>query len=176
MASLLLVTGPPGAGKSTVAEVLAQRFYPSVLVSGDAFFSFLRRGAVAPWLTAAREQNHVVTCSAAVATGRYVDGGYTAIYDGIVGPWYLDAFAGATGLPGLHYVVLLPSADRCLARVAGRLGHGFTDADATRHMHQEFSRADVDPRHVLVDPPDEVGVVADRILAAMSTGTTWYGA
>ncbi len=34
-ASLLLVTGPPGAGKSTAAQVLVQRFEPSVLVSAD---------------------------------------------------------------------------------------------------------------------------------------------
>ena len=45
MASLVVVTGPPGAGKSTVARALADSFEPSVLVAGDAFFAFLARGA-----------------------------------------------------------------------------------------------------------------------------------
>src|SRR4051812_7372715 len=36
--SLLVVTGPPGAGKSTVAKLLAASAEPSVLVEGDAFF------------------------------------------------------------------------------------------------------------------------------------------
>jgi cytidylate kinase len=40
VSALLVITGPPGAGKSTVARVVAHRFEPSVLVEGDAFFAF----------------------------------------------------------------------------------------------------------------------------------------
>jgi uridine kinase len=47
---LIVLTGPPGAGKSTVARVLAARFAASALVPGDDFFAFLVRGAVLPWL------------------------------------------------------------------------------------------------------------------------------
>lgn len=50
MGSLLVVTGPPGAGKSSVARILADSFDQSVLVEGDAFFAFLARGAIEPWL------------------------------------------------------------------------------------------------------------------------------
>ncbi len=52
--SLLAVTGPPGAGKSPVALILALSTGRSVLVSGDSFFGFLARGAIEPvasWLT-----------------------------------------------------------------------------------------------------------------------------
>jgi len=48
MGSLLVITGPPGAGKSTVARILAERVEPSVLVEGDSFFAFLARGAIPP--------------------------------------------------------------------------------------------------------------------------------
>jgi adenylate kinase family enzyme len=47
--SLLVVTGPPGAGKSTVAALLAAQLDHSVLVDGNSFFSFLRVGAIEPW-------------------------------------------------------------------------------------------------------------------------------
>ena len=156
MASLLLITGPPGAGKSTVARAVADAFEPSVLVEGDAFFAFLARGAVAPWLPEANEQNETVTRAAAAATRHYVDGGFTTVYDGVVGAWFLPTFLAATGLDELHYVVLLPSVERCAERVATREGHGFTDEAATLKMHHEFTNAEIDARHVMVDPPEGV--------------------
>ena len=47
--------------------------------------------------------------AAAAAAGRYAAGGYRTIYDGVVGPWLLPRFAGATGLEHIDYVVLLPT-------------------------------------------------------------------
>ena len=81
MPSLLVVTGPPGAGKSTVAGILADRAEPSVLVAGDDFFGFLARGAIPPWLPASNEQNEVVTQAAAAAAGRYAAEGFVTVYD-----------------------------------------------------------------------------------------------
>jgi cytidylate kinase len=174
MAPLIVVTGPPGAGKSTVAGVLADRFEPSVLVEGDAFFGFLARGAVAPWLPESHEQNEVVTEAAAAAAGRYASGGYATVYDGVVGPWFLATFAAETGLERLEYVILLPSLERCVERVGTREGHGFTDEGATGQMHRQFAQAEVDARHVRLDPPDEPQAVADLIVTALSNGTLAY--
>jgi gluconate kinase len=175
MASLLLITGPPGAGKSSVARVIAEMFEPSVLVAGDEFFAFLARGALAPWLPEAGAQNTIVTQAAASAAGRFVTGGYMTVYDGVVGPWFLPIFAASTGLDSLHYAILLPSLERCLERVRARQGHGFSDQAATQHMHEQFARATIDRRHVVVDPPEEVEVVAERIVGDLATGTLLYG-
>jgi hypothetical protein len=46
---------------------------------------------------------------------------------------------------------LLPDVETCVARVAARVGHGFTDEAATRHMHAQFERAEVDRRHIMRD-------------------------
>lgn len=76
-------------------------------------------------------------------------------------PRSLPAFTAATGMASVHYVVLLPSEQRCLDRVATRVGHGFADATATRHMRREFAGARLDPRHLIADPPDPRGTVVE---------------
>jgi predicted ABC-type ATPase len=171
---LIVVTGPPGAGKTTVSQLLAEHFDPSVLVVGDYFFAFLARGAIPPWTPEARHQNDVVVETAAQAAGSFVRGGYATIYEGIVGPWYLAAFAAATGLHSLDYVVLMPAFERCRERVLTRAEHGFRDEPATRHMYEQFSTAQVDERHVVRDPPEGAEEVAAEVLALIESGRCAY--
>ncbi len=52
---LLVVTGPPGAGKSSVTRLLAEGFPRSALVTGDDFSRFVVGGWTAPWLPGAHE-------------------------------------------------------------------------------------------------------------------------
>jgi cytidylate kinase len=172
--SLLVITGPPGAGKSAVAQAVAAAADHSVLVEGDAFFAFLANGRIDPWLAGSSEQNTIVTEAAAAAAGRFALGGYATIYDGVIGPWFLDTFASATGLESLEYVILLPSVERCVKQVAERTGHGFTDEAATRKMHKEFADARIATRHVLHDPWESVGSVVVRISAALGRGDLSY--
>jgi uridine kinase len=49
VAELIVVTGPPGAGKTTAARGLSGLFERSALVAGDDFFAFIDQGYVAPW-------------------------------------------------------------------------------------------------------------------------------
>lgn len=154
-----------------MARNLADSADKAVLVEGDVFFGFIACGAIQPWLPESAEQNEIVTRAAASAAGRYASGGYFTIYDGVVGPWFLPTFARATGLDQLEYVILLPTVERCLERVATRKDHGFRDESATRKMHAEFARAEIDERHVLRDPPDGPQRVAGLIQSARSHGS-----
>ncbi len=170
MGSLLIVTGPPGAGKSTVAAELAQRWSPSVLVAGDAFFGFLAAGAIPPWLPESATQNRIVTEAMAQATGHFARH-YDTVFDGVLGPWFVPTFAGLVGLASFDYAILLPTVEVCLYRVQTRIGHGFDDPEATRKMHDEFTRGDVEDRHLIpaVDDADPAAM-ADAILAARAAG------
>ena len=170
MADLLVVTGPPGAGKSTVAALVVQAFEPAALVPGDAFFGFWTQGAVAPWLPEAEAQNTVVLRAAAVAAGEYVRAGCSVVYDGVIGPWYLSDFVAAARLPDLQYAMLMPPLEECLARVTSRVGHGFTDLAAAEHMHAQFSAAEVDERHVLRTAALSAADTAELLLARWARG------
>jgi cytidylate kinase len=174
MGRLLVVTGPPAAGKSTVSEMVVRAAERSVLVEGDSFFGFLATGAVEPWLPESDEQNTVVVRAAASAAGSFAQGGYTTVYDGVVAPWFLPTFGAATGLDRLEYVMLLPRVETCVQRVLTRRNHPFSDETATRKMHAEFASARIAERHVVRDPPDEVAEVAAIIESARSTGQLTY--
>jgi hypothetical protein len=167
----IIVTGPPGAGKSTVAALVAQAFPIAALVPGDAFFAFWSRGFVEPWRPESQAQNETILTAAGAAVGAYSRGGCQVVYDGVLGPWLLPAFLAGSGLAGVHYVVLLPPLETCLARVAGRAGHPFADPAATRQMHAEFARTDVDPRHVVADDEADAGSVAAAVLARGRDGS-----
>lgn len=152
-----------------MAALLADRLEPSALVTGDTFFGFLARGATAPWLPEAHAQNQVVIEAAAAATERFVAGGFHVVYDGVVGPWFVDRLAAK--VPDLHYLVLLPPLGTCLARVAGRTGHGFTDVGATRRMHHDFTTSDVGARHLLTDGTADAHSIVDHICDRLRGGS-----
>jgi len=170
VAELIVVSGPPGAGKSTVAARVTAAYETAVLVPGDTFFGFWARGAIDPWLPEAHHQNELVLAAAAAAAGAFASGGCTVVYDGVLGPWFLPHFATASGVDRFHYAILLPPVETCLARIATRSGHGFDDPEAARRMHAEFSRAAVDERHILRDADEDPGASAEAVRQRLAAG------
>src|SRR5215469_15094459 len=93
--TLLLLTGSPGCGKTTVAPLVADRHGLSACFDLDWFFAKLRRGAIEPWKTEAHAQNRVVLRAAAEAVSAYAAGGYYTVAEGILYPFMLDLFEEA---------------------------------------------------------------------------------
>ena len=134
---MIVVSGPPGAGTSTVAKALADAYEPSALVVGDDFFALLARGRLDPWLPDADAQNQSVLSAAAAACGRLAER-FTVVYDGVLWPPYAALFATAAGR-AFHYALLLPPLEVCLERVRERSDHPYLGPDS-RHGHAAVIR------------------------------------
>jgi len=146
--SLLVVTGPPGAGKTTVARLLAEGAEPSVCIEADWFRTTIVTGGIPPWEAAADAQNRTVLRAVVAAAARMVGGGFATVVEGIVGPWHLELVRDelAPAATTVDYVVLRPDLATCIRRAAGRAGDervpghpALTDEGAVTAMWRSFA-------------------------------------
>jgi broad-specificity NMP kinase len=175
-APLLLLTGSPGCGKTTVAPLVADRHELSACLDLDWFFAKLRRGAISPWREEAHAQNRVVLQAAAEAVSTFAAGGYVTVAEGILYPFMLDLFTAACARHGvtLHYAVLRAPMEVVQQRVRDRTvepehAGALADAAVVADLWTQFESLGVQARHQ-VDvgrrSPHEVAEEIDRRLRA----------
>ena len=166
---VLVVTGPPGAGKSTLSAALVRRLEKGVVVEGDPFFDWVRQGFIPPWEPASHAQNETVIRAIGAAAAQYAAGGYGVLVEGIIGPWMLPTFTTAAGAP-FHYVVLRPSADAAMARAVARTEPALVDPVPIEKMHREFADLGHLERHVIDSTDLDVASTVDAVVERLEAG------
>ena len=176
--AITVVTGPPGAGKTTVAAALARCYPRSVHLRADQCFEWVASGFVAPWSPGSSEQNATVVEAIGAATRAYAAGGYEVLVDGIVGPWFLARFqrAAACDDGDLAYVVIRPARDVAMSRALGRAGaDDLVDPEPVRAMFDAFEHLGAFESNVIDSSALDVAATVEAILAAAAAGRTVVG-
>src|SRR5690349_6770430 len=139
--SIILITGIMAAGKSTIAQHLAERFSKSVHLRGDLFRRMIVNGRLdmePPFTEDKIEQLRLRYQLASTTAGMYCDAGFTVCYqDIILGPdlaLVVDMFRPTHRL---YIVVLCPSPEVITQREAERSKVGYFEWTPAQ-LHQEL--------------------------------------
>jgi predicted kinase len=132
---IILITGNMAAGKSTIAQALAERLPKSVHLRGDLFRRMIVNGQAEMSFELSAEAQQQLALRyhlAAEAAKSYFQAGITVVYqDIIIVSALAEMLAAFQGLP-LAVVVLCPRAEIVAARDSSRSKTGYPDESAVR--------------------------------------------
>ncbi|MFF0017893.1 AAA family ATPase [Streptomyces sp. NPDC005374] len=169
MNGVVLVTGVMAAGKSTVAQALAERLPRAAHVREDMFRRMIVSGReeYVPGAAGETEAGEAEAGEAeageaeaqlrlryrlsAATADAYAEAGFTAIVQDVVLGEYLTAYVALVRTRPLYVVVLAPDAGTVAAREAGRAKTGYDDAVWTVPALDEALRTSTPPIGLWLD-------------------------
>jgi len=169
LSSILIVSGCPGCGKTTLSAALADSLPEGLHIPSDSFYEFPAH-AIDPTRPESRHQNTVVMRALARTARAFAEGGYDVVLDGIFGPWFLPVLGEELrDGPEVSYVVLRVDEDEALRRVREREGPGATGA--VRHMVAAFAELGDYQAHAVETLGRSPGSVLESVREGLRAGS-----
>jgi chloramphenicol 3-O-phosphotransferase len=144
---VLLITGPAGAGKSSVAEAwAASRDFACAQLSLDTFREFVKAGYHDPrngWNDEAQRQLELARSNMAAAVMNYLSSGIQVVIDDAVFPNWdavgLDGWNEALTGVTIDLVVLIPEWSAVVERNGGRDGQRLVPEDVLQIIYDDMA-------------------------------------
>lgn len=173
---IIIITGSPGTGKTTVSAIVAKEssMEKSVHMHTDDFYHYLSKGAIPPHLPESNAQNLIVIEAFLEAAKRYVRGGYDVIVDGIIGPWFLEPWLKiAQEGYEVHYIILRATKEETMKRAVERSKLDTTaNIELVETMWEQFHDVGIYEPNVIdttnLSIYDTVSIIKEKIKKAYS--------
>jgi chloramphenicol 3-O-phosphotransferase len=170
VASVLMLSGPAGAGKTTVAGELARSWAgPLACIEGDRFWPMLVKRKEGD----RREDFRVLMRSMTAAAVPLARSGYDVLLDFSFPPAFLSTARAILKEVPIDFVVLRPSLGVCRSRFLERKGGKTLQSGGYEEFYALFEAED---RHTVCDDTGDASALAGRILGGLAEGRFRVGA
>jgi chloramphenicol 3-O-phosphotransferase len=173
VADILILTGPPGSGKSAVAEALGERYDRVAHVQTEVLRRFITpTGFAKPHQPERLHQYRLGARNACALARNFIGERFGVIIDDIVSTpeqlsWYVEELKPA-GVP-VHFIRLMPSLQECQRRDLVR-AEWRAAPRRVESVYREFEAAGAFAGATIDSTKQTVAETADRVQALTTAG------
>lgn len=162
--SVIMLTGPIGAGKTTIArELIPLLPAPLTYLEGDVFWSFIAKPAPGN----PREGFHLIMRAMTAAAIPFARKGYSVLIDFSIPPHFLDTARKILKEVPLDYAMVRPSLAVCEARASQRPDGKIADYGKYQDFYALFAGYS---QQVICDDESPASAIALRIEQGLRAG------